>query len=145
MRVIGIKRVPNSYCGVVEDVRGPDALLAACRESDVLISVLPGGDQTHHLIGAEALEALGRGYLISVGRGSVVDEAVLVDALQSRRLRRAGLDVFATEPLPEDSALWEIPTAVLTPHIGGTSPNHGARFGEIFRSNRAAFQGKVSG
>ena len=142
MNVIGIKRDPNSYRGQVTDVRGPAQLLAACREADVLISVLPGGDETHHLIDGQVLDALGHGYLISLGRGSVVDEATLVDALRTRRLRGAGLDVYATEPLPEDSPLWDIPTAVLTPHIGGTSPNYGRRFGEVFRSNLAAYRGQ---
>ena len=141
MNVIGIKRDPSSYRGNVADVRGVGQLLAACREADVLISVLPGGDETHHLIGEEVLDALGHGYLISLGRGSVVDEVILAEALRTRRLRGAGLDVYATEPLPEDSPLWDIPTAVLTPHIGGTSPNYGRRFGEIFRSNLVAFRG----
>ena len=142
MHVIGIKRDPSSYRGEVTDVRGPEQLLATCAEADVLISVLPGGDETHLLIDADVLDALGRGFLISLGRGSVVDEAVLVEALETRRLRGAGLDVFATEPLPEDSPLWDIPTAVLTPHIGGTSPNYGRRFGDIFRLNLAAYRGE---
>lgn len=141
MRVIGIKRNPAAYGGQVADVRAPDQLLEACLEADVLISVLPGGDDTRNIIDREVLDALGHGYLVSLGRGSVVDEAALVDALRSRRLRGAGLDVFATEPLPEDSPLWELETAVLTPHIGGTSPNYGRRFGEIFRSNLAAYCG----
>jgi D-2-hydroxyacid dehydrogenase (NADP+) len=142
MHVIGIKRDPATYSGEVADVRGPEQLLDACREADVLISVLPGGDGTRHLIDAEVLDALGRGYLVSLGRGSVVDEAALIDALRTRRLRGAGLDVYATEPLPEDSPLWDLETAVLTPHIGGTSPNYGRRFGEVFQSNLAAYRGR---
>ncbi len=141
MRVIGIKRDPAAYDGVVDDVRDPESLLQACREAEVLISVLPGGEATRHVIDREVLEALGRGVVINVGRGSVVDEDALAEALRERRLHGAGLDVFEAEPLPTDSPLWDIPTLVLTPHIGGTGPRYGERWIALFRRNLAAFHG----
>lgn len=142
MRVIGIKRDPSVHSGVVEDVRGPDALLDACREAQVLISTLPGGEATHHLVGDEVFDALGHGVVVNVGRGSVVDEQALGRALEERRLHAAGLDVYGTEPLPADSALWDIPTLVLTPHIGGSGPKYGQRWIELFARNMAAFRGE---
>lgn len=141
MRVIGIKRDPSTHSGIVEDVRGPEALLEACEEADVLISTLPGGDATHHLIGRDVFDALGRGVVINVGRGSVLDEDALRLALEERRLHGAGLDVYGTEPLPQDSPLWDIPTLVLTPHIGGSGPKYGERWIELFSENLAAFRG----
>ena len=140
MRVIGIKRDPSTHSGAVEDVRGTEALLDACREAQVLISTLPGGEATHHLVGDEVFDALGRGVVVNVGRGSVVDEQALGRALEERRLHAAGLDVYGTEPLPDDSPLWDIPTLVLTPHIGGSGPKYGLRWIELFGRNMAAFR-----
>lgn len=141
MHVIGIKRDPSNHSGVVEDVRSPDALLDACREAQVLISTLPGGEATHHLVGDEVFDALGHGVVVNVGRGSVVDEQALARALEERRLHAAGLDVYGTEPLPADSALWDIPTLVVTPHIGGSGPKYGSRWIELFGRNLAAYRG----
>lgn len=88
---------------------------------DVLIVITPGGPATRHLINAEVLAALGpRGVLINVARGSVVDEAALVAALQSGAILSAGLDVFADEPrVPQ--ALIDMEHVVLLPHVGSAS------------------------
>ena len=60
-------------------------------------------------------------YLINIARGSVVDEPALIEALKARTIAGAGLDVFATEPLPETSPLWALDNVIVTPHIGGLS------------------------
>jgi lactate dehydrogenase-like 2-hydroxyacid dehydrogenase len=88
---------------------------------DVLISIAPGGAATHHLINAKVLEALGpEVVLINIGRGSVVHEAALVDALQAGRLGAAGLDVFEHEPhVPP--ALIELPNVTCLPHVGSAT------------------------
>lgn len=90
-------------------------LFADC---DVVINLLPYGDQTHHLVNADLLSALGDGVLINVGRGGTVDYVALLDALDGD-LRAAVLDVFETEPLPGDSPLWTHPKIRITPHIAG--------------------------
>ncbi len=88
---------------------------------DFLVVITPGGAGTRHLINAEVLQALGaRGYLINVARGSVVDEAALVDALQKGVIAGAGLDVFEKEPHPSE-ALWTLDNVVLTPHIASAT------------------------
>jgi hydroxypyruvate reductase len=89
--------------------------------SDFLVLITPGGTSTHHLVNARVLQALGpQGYLINVARGSVVDEAALVDALTQGVIAGAGLDVFEREPsVPE--ALWQMDQVVLTPHIGSAT------------------------
>jgi lactate dehydrogenase-like 2-hydroxyacid dehydrogenase len=95
------------------------ALLAA--RSDFLVVITPGGAATRHLIDAGVLAALGpRGFLINVARGSVVDEAALIDALQRGVIAGAGLDVFENEPqVPQ--ALRDLAQVVLTPHIGSAT------------------------
>ena len=93
-------------------------LASAC---DILMIVVPGGGSTHHLVDAEVLRALGpNGILINVGRGSVVDEAALVDALRSGPILSAGLDVFEHEP-DVHPGLLELDNAVLLPHIGSAT------------------------
>ena len=110
-------------------------LVAMARDADVLISIAPGGDATHHLVNAEVLEALGPdGVLINVGRGSVVDENALVAALQAGKLGAAGLDVFENEPhIPQ--ALRDMPNVVLTPHIGSATVETRAAMAQLAVDN----------
>ncbi|MBW5416140.1 2-hydroxyacid dehydrogenase [Pseudomonas sp. MAG002Y] len=95
----------------------PD-LKALASQSDFLVLAVPGGNATHHLISTDVLQALGKdGFLINIARGSVVDEAALVSALQQGVIAGAGLDVFAHEPeVPQP--LLEMDNVVLTPHLG---------------------------
>lgn len=92
------------------------------RESDFLVVACPGGAATRHLVNAGVLDALGpEGVLINIARGSVVDTAALVAALESGRIAGAGLDVFEGEPeIPP--ALLKCPNTVFTPHMSGRSP-----------------------
>jgi lactate dehydrogenase-like 2-hydroxyacid dehydrogenase len=79
----------------------------------------PGGEATRHLVNAEVLAALGpRGIVVNIARGTVIDEAALVAALQSRTIAAAGLDVFEHEP-QVPAALMALDNAVLMPHRGG--------------------------
>ena len=95
-----------------------DSLIELARAVDFLIVACPGGAKTKHLINASVLEALGaKGTLINIARGSVVDEAALIAALQRGSIRGAGLDVFEHEPQVPD-ALMQCENAVLLPHIG---------------------------
>jgi lactate dehydrogenase-like 2-hydroxyacid dehydrogenase len=93
-------------------------------ESDFLVLITPGGAGTRHLVGAEVLQALGKGrgegILVNVARGSVVDEAALVDALERGVIAGAGLDVFEDEPrVPQ--RLIDLPHVVLAPHVGSAT------------------------
>jgi phosphoglycerate dehydrogenase-like enzyme len=139
--VIGVKGHPEEYDGVVGEVYGPDRLLDVCARADILVLTLPDTPDTRGLIGAAELEALGRGWLVNVGRGSVVDEAALVEALASGKLAGAGLDVFEQEPLPPESPLWAMPNVVVTPHNLGNSTDYAPRLAEIFAHNLSAYQG----
>ncbi len=117
--------------------------LALAAWSDVLIIVLPGGTATHHMVGTEELNALGpEGFLVNVGRGSVVDHDALVAALVEGRLAGAGLDVFDGEPGVPD-ALRPLPNVVLTPHVAGRSPEAAAAIIDLVIKNlQAHFAGQ---
>ncbi|WBU63417.1 2-hydroxyacid dehydrogenase [Paracoccus aerodenitrificans] len=87
-------------------------------QSDFVIIAVPGGADTHHLIGKSALDRLGSdGVLINIARGDIIDEAALVEALSAGRIRAAGLDVFENEP-QISPGLREMDNAVILPHLG---------------------------
>ncbi|HGM6862601.1 glyoxylate/hydroxypyruvate reductase GhrB [Serratia rubidaea] len=102
-----------------------DTLLA---ESDFVCITLPLTEQTFHLIGRDQLAKMKQsGILINAGRGPVVDEQALIEALQNGTIHAAGLDVFEKEPLPVSSPLLKMPNVVALPHIG--SATHETRYG----------------
>jgi phosphoglycerate dehydrogenase-like enzyme len=74
-------------------------------------------------------------YLINIGRGGLVDEPALIEALQQRWIAGAGLDVFAREPLPADSPLWDMDNVIITAHYAGRTPQHEERAMAIFTDN----------
>jgi len=141
MRVIGTKRDITGYEGAADQVVPAERMDDVFAEADVVVVTLPGGEGTRRIIGATQLDALGDGWLINVGRGSVLDEQALAAALTEGSLRGAGLDVFETEPLPETSPLWDVPNLVMTPHIAGASPHYGDRLTDLFVRNLAAYRG----
>ncbi|MFP1869107.1 glyoxylate/hydroxypyruvate reductase GhrB [Lonsdalea quercina] len=104
-----------------------DTLETLLAESDFLCVTLPLTPQTRHLINRERLAKMKPdAILINIGRGPVVDELALIDALRNGQLLGAGLDVFETEPLPVDSPLLTLPNVVALPHIG--SATHETRY-----------------
>jgi lactate dehydrogenase-like 2-hydroxyacid dehydrogenase len=120
-----------------------DTLVGLARAVDVLISVAPGGPETNRIIDAKVLEALGPdGILVNVGRGTVVDEDALIEALRSKTILSAGLDVFADEPrVPQ--ALIDMPHVVLLPHVGSASHHTRRLMGELVVDNLVSwFEGR---
>jgi len=97
------------------------SLVELARWCDFLVTIVPGGAATQHLVNDAVLDALGpKGYLINIARGSVVDEPALVRALKDRRIAGAGLDVFENEPqVPAE--LMALDNVVLVPHIGSAT------------------------
>jgi lactate dehydrogenase-like 2-hydroxyacid dehydrogenase len=116
-----------------------DDLAAMARDVDVLILILPGGPATKNLVDARILEALGpRGILINVARGSVVDEPALIEALKTRTIMAAGLDVFADEPkVPAE--LIGMDNVVLLPHVGSASHHTRRKMGQLTVDNLLAW------
>jgi lactate dehydrogenase-like 2-hydroxyacid dehydrogenase len=113
--------------------------LELARQVDALIVAAEGGADTRHLIDRDVIEALGAdGFLINISRGSVIDEAALVDALTAGRLAGAGLDVFADEPhVPE--ALLGMDNVVLLPHVGSATVETRAAMEELTLRNLDSF------
>jgi lactate dehydrogenase-like 2-hydroxyacid dehydrogenase len=114
-------------------------LVAMARDVDALIVIVPGGASTKNMINAEVLKALGpNGVLINIARGSVVDEPALIEALQSKTILSAGLDVFAEEPrVPQ--ALIEMDHVVLLPHVGSASNHTRRAMGQLLVDNLASW------
>jgi phosphoglycerate dehydrogenase-like enzyme len=126
-RVTGVASRAGERSGY--PVVGPDGLDALLAETDLLVSLLPAIPATRHILDARLLGLLPpSARFVNVGRGATVDEEALADALRSGRLAGAALDVMETEPLPEDSPLWDLPNLILTPHVAGGRPRGAARF-----------------
>lgn len=101
-------------------IRSKEALLEHLPATDLLINTLPGTAETTKLVSGPVLRALpASAVFANIGRGSTVDEQALIEALQSRQIGGAVLDVYEEEPLPPDSPLWDCPNTILTQHTGG--------------------------
>ena len=110
-----------------------DELEAAVAVVDAIVVTLPGTDQTHHLIGERVLGAVRPGAIFaSVGRGTVIDEAALLAALNDGRISFAALDVFEVEPLPAESPLWSHPRVLVSPHTAALSSKEEERIARRF-------------
>jgi len=104
--------------------------------ADSVVVTLPLTDETRGLFDRRRIGLMKPGAIfVNIGRGPVVDEEALVDALRSGRLRGAALDVYATEPLPQDSPLWELDNVILSPHTAAQSIKENERIVELFAEN----------
>jgi D-2-hydroxyacid dehydrogenase (NADP+) len=119
MRVIGVTRTPRALADF--DAMMPTGELArAAADADYLINVLPGSEENRGIFSRAVFAAMkSGGYFINVGRGETVDEAALIEALKSKRIAGAGLDVFQNAPLKPDSPFWDLPNVVISPQVGG--------------------------
>lgn len=143
MRTIGVKRSVEGVDAAslnVDRLEDRAHLHAALREAEFLVLAAPHTPETEGAIGAEELRALPRGaVVINVGRGSLIDESALVDALRSGHLGGAALDVFEEEPLPPESPLWDMPNVLVSPHSAATSDRENERMVELFCENLQRF------
>jgi phosphoglycerate dehydrogenase-like enzyme len=136
MRTVGIRRSRRPPPDHVDEVHGPDRLAELAGRADAMVVSLPLTDETAGLIDRATIERLPPGCIfVNIGRGGVVDEPALVEALRERRIAGAVLDVFATEPLPEDSPLWSLPNVLVTPHAVALSARENQRIAELFAAN----------
>jgi hypothetical protein len=139
MQVVAIARDPartRAHADLFDEVVPASALHAALRRADALVVTVPGIPQTEGMVDAAALACLPRGAaLVNIGRGTVVDEAALIDALRTGQVGYAALDVTAVEPLPPDSPLWDMPNVLISPHSASTVSAENRRIVEIFASH----------
>jgi phosphoglycerate dehydrogenase-like enzyme len=137
LRVIGTRR-GGEPVACADLVLGPDGTERLLRESDFVVVLLPLTPETRGAIAARELGWLRpTALLVDLARGGIVDEAALAEALRARKLAGAALDVFAEEPLPASSPLWDAPNLILTPHVAGLSPDYMNRLAEIVVENLA--------
>ena len=135
MTVYGITRHKRKIDSVDHSF-GPDELLQVMQEVDFFVNVVPGTPETVNMIGAKAFAAMKTtAFFINIGRGETVDEAALADALQKGQIAGAGLDVFCTEPLPEDHPFWGMKNMIVSPHQGGKSDIYADQALPIFEEN----------
>ncbi|HEV7820731.1 MAG TPA: D-2-hydroxyacid dehydrogenase [Burkholderiales bacterium] len=136
MHVIGIRRQPRAAADPVDEMHtlaGLPKLLPRC---DWLVLACPLVPETRGLVNAQSLALMKKtAGLINVARGALCDENALIAALQSGTIRCAHLDVYATEPLPATSPLWEMPNVIMTPHSAGASAGNELRSVRIFLDN----------
>jgi len=151
MRVLGVARRPRPALAVAQSPGRPGAappdaafervvgiagLHAVLPEADYVVLSLPLTPETRGLFGAGALARMKpTARLINVGRGAVLDEAALLDALRSRRIAGAALDVFADEPLPADHPFWDLPGVIVSPHMSGDFVGWPAAVSGLFVEN----------
>ncbi len=120
MTVLGIRANPASGANGADEVHATADLPKLLPRADFVVLVCPLTPETTNLIDAKAFALMKpTAYLVNCARGKVVDEEAMIEALKSNRIKGAGLDVMAVEPLPEESPLWTLPNAFLAPHTGG--------------------------
>ena len=116
--------------------RASSRLSEMLTQADYIVVAVPVTPATKGMIGREQLSKMkSDACLINVGRGPLIDEAALIDALRQKRIGGAGLDVFDQEPLPSDSPLWDLENLLITPHTAGMTDRLWYRHYELFSEN----------
>lgn len=135
MDVTGVKRTPTPV-DHVDEVRPTGDLHEAIADAKFVALAVPLTDDTAGMIGELELEAMRDDtILMNVARGPVVDQDALVDALRNDVLAGAALDVFETEPLPEDSPLWDMDDVIITPHAAAATRDYPDNIAALVREN----------
>jgi phosphoglycerate dehydrogenase-like enzyme len=143
MRVLGTKRTikgldPTSLG--VERLYPWTDLEPMLTVADFVVLYLPHTEETEGLIGRRELAAMKQGaVLINVARGAVWDEPAVIEALKTGHLGGLASDVFAVEPLPEDSPLWEMPNVIISPHSASAVAEENAKLTDLFCDNLARY------
>lgn len=124
MYTIGVKRTPCPIEGF-DEVLPNTQLDLGLERADFVVVATPGSKETFHLIDARRLSHMkSTGILINIGRGPVVDQAALIDALQKGMIGGAALDTTEDEPLPQNNPLWDMPNVILTPHTSAVNDHY---------------------
>ena len=141
LRTVGVRRSAMAASDIVDELVHPSNLATVLPRTDWLALACPLTEETRHLINAEALALLPRGArIMNIARGEVVDELALIEALRSGHISGAYLDVFAREPLSDDSPLWDMPNVIVSPHNSAAASGNDARATAIFLRNLAAYR-----
>jgi phosphoglycerate dehydrogenase-like enzyme len=139
MTVFGIG-VRKKQVDSVDSFYGTEDLLEVAPEVDYLIIVAPLTPQTRKMVGRNVFSSMkSTAFLINLARGEIVDEEALIEALKTRQISGAALDVFWEEPLPTNHPLWKCKNVIITPHIGGMSDIYVEQVLSIFEENLRRF------
>lgn len=137
MNVCGVRNhpdgnVPDNF----DEIYKTDDLEEHLKGFDYVVSVVPSTDKTRGMFDKRKFELMDEdAVFINVGRGDLIVQDDLIEALLNKKIRGAYLDVFPKEPVPEESKLWEIDNLLMTPHNAGTTPNYFTRAMDIFKEN----------
>ena len=138
-RIIGVRRNPAAH-PLADAIVSLDAMHAQLPDADVVVLCMPANNATRRLADGQFFEAMKLGsVLVNVGRGSLVDEPALLRALDRGAPAHAVLDVFMTEPLPEDSLFWDHPSVNVTGHTSGNTGGQKRRNETLFLDNLGRF------
>lgn len=143
--VLGISQSGRSVAGIDRMYRR-DQIHEVAGLADYFVVIVPHSPQTDKIVDKSVLAAMKpSAFFINVARGGVVDEAALIEALREHRIAGAGLDVFETEPLPQQSPLWDLDNVIITPKIGGMTDVYVEQTAPIIRHNlRAYMEGRLT-
>jgi phosphoglycerate dehydrogenase-like enzyme len=123
-----------------DEVHPRRELVKLAARADFLMLLVPYSPDTHHLINRDVLAAMKpTAFLVNLARGGVLDEAALIDHLQTGKIAGAGLDIFSKQPLPPDNPLWRMPNVIITPNIGGRSDRFVEQTMQVLVPNLQAF------
>jgi phosphoglycerate dehydrogenase-like enzyme len=140
MRVVATKRHVGTLPPCVDELLGPEGLPHLLQVSDFVVIAAPLTPETKGLIGERELRLMKpTAYIFNVGRGAIIQEAVLIRALKEGWIAGAGLDVTEIEPLPPESELFHLPNVLLTPHYSGLRSNYWEHAVALFKTNLAKF------
>jgi phosphoglycerate dehydrogenase-like enzyme len=142
MRFVTLRRrKPCSTDPLIDRVYAPAQINEMLSECDYVALTTPLTAETRGMIGAAQIAAMKpTAVIINVGRGLVIDEAALINALETDKIRGAALDVFATEPLPPDHPFWKMENVLLSPHTADRSPESRSGAVEFFLENFERFR-----
>jgi len=141
MRILGVRRHLARSTRWVDQMYGPEGLMDMLPQADWLVITAPLTQETKGMIGESELRAMKKSaHIINIARGPIIQEQVLIKALQEGWIAGAGLDVFEEEPLPDSSPLWDMENVIITGHYAGRNPHYLDRLMEIFLENLRRYQ-----
>ncbi len=136
LKVVGVRRSPMKAGEPVDEMHPPSKLPELLARADWIVIACPLTKETLDLINADSFRRVKKGAkLINIGRGEVVNEKALIEALKSGQLGGAALDAHSQEPLPKDSPFWDMPNVIVSPHNASASTGNEPRCAEMFVAN----------
>lgn len=139
-RVLALRRKAGASEGPADEIFGFEDRLAFFSQCDYVICSLPSTPLTQKFVGEAELAAMkSSAVLISIGRGATIDEATLETALRDKKIHGAAMDVFATEPLPKESGLWDCENLLLTAHNADYTADYFELGWEVWKENLESF------